>query len=189
MQLDIIGYFIIAIVGIGLLLILLSGPLSSLTNGVFCFFYQQMLHMESSYCKPSATGPNQVNVCAKSKEGCNEVATNAEEVARIIASYAIACWQNQRSATATVQCYNMFLETHPGVITESMMTQIMEKEGGCKALENSKVVDDNGELVDYLGDCGTSDNIVWKVSGNFLYSQTLVSIKYDTDVKKIVIRA
>ena len=190
MQMDIIAYFIIAIAGIALLLILLSGPLSSMTTGVFCFFYQQMLHMESSYCKPATTVTEQVNVCSKIKEGCNEVATNAEEVARIIASYSIACWRTEISAaTKTAQCYSIFLETHPGIVTENMMTQIMEKEDGCRVLENAKVVDDKGSLTNYTGDCGSKDNIVWQVSGNVLQQQTLVSIKYDIEQKKIVIRA
>jgi len=190
MQLDIIAYFIIAIAGIALLLILLSGPLSSLTKNTFCFFYQKMLHLESYYCKPEVPPSKQVNVCSKAGEDCDEVATSAEEVARIIASYAIACWQTERSAaTERVQCYNLFLETHPGAVTEMIMTQVMERENACKALENSKVVDDKGVLIDYVGDCGSSDNIAWDVSGNVLSTQTLVSIKYDRTQNKIVIKA
>jgi len=189
MQLDIIAYFIIAIAGIALLLILLSGPLSSLTKNTFCFFYQKMLRLESPYCKPPPP-VRTVNVCSKAGEDCDEVATSAEEVARIIASYAIACWQTERSAaTERVQCYNLFLETHPGAVTEMIMTQVMERENACKALENSKVVDDKGVLIDYVGDCGSSDNIVWDVSGNVLLQQTLVSIKYDRVQNKIVIKA
>jgi len=190
MQLDIIAYFIIAIAGIALLLILLSGPLSSLTKNVFCFFYQKMLHLESYYCKPEVPISKQVNVCSKAAEGCDEVATTAEEVARIVASYAIACWQTERStATDSVLCYSIFLETHPGAVTEMIMTQVMEKENACKALENSKVIDDKGNSIDYIGDCGTNDNIVWEVSGNILQTQTLVSIKYDRTQNKIIIRA
>jgi hypothetical protein len=190
MQLDIIAYLIIAIVGIAILLILLSGPLSSLTKGVFCFFYQSMLHQQSSYCKPTTSNVKQVTVCSKAGEGCDEVAISAEEVARIAASYTIACWQTERSTmTPVAQCYSIFFETHPGTVTETMMTQIMERENGCQVLENSKVVDESGNLVSYIGNCGTNDNIVWEVSGNVLSSQTLVSIKYDRNVSKIVIRA
>jgi hypothetical protein len=146
--------------------------------------------MQTSYCKPTVTTGEQITICSKSGKDCNEVAISAEDVARLIASYAITCWENQRStATQTIPCYSIFLETHPGNVSEVLMTQIMERENACKALENSKVVDEKGNFTDYAGNCGTTDGITWDVSGYVISTQSLVSIMYDRAKNNIVISA
>ncbi len=186
---DMIAYLVIGLVGIGILLYFIQGPLSSLAKNTFCFFYENLLKQTSDFCKSQTVAMSRITICERMKPDCDQAAKTQDDLARIIAAYAITCWQDmQIRVSKNVVCYEIWLETHPGQITEEDMTKIMEKEKGCNILENSKVVDSNGNLIDYPGKCGVRDNIVWDVSGNMIQNQNLILIKYDTDLNKIIIR-
>jgi hypothetical protein len=186
-ELDMMGYLTIGIVGIIVLLMFLVGPFSNAMKKTFCFFYETTLKQTSDFCKGFNQPPLSVSVC---KQGCQQSAENREELARLIAAYAITCWNDQRTKVfnSTI-CTSLFVQDTYGTITEDYITGIMEKEGGCDILENSMVVNPNGQLVNYSGNCGGNDNIVWQVSGNVITDQQLILIKYDTDQNKIVIIA
>ena len=187
LELDMMGYLTIGIVGIIVLLLFLVGPFSDTMKKTFCFFYQNTLKQTSDFCKGVFKPPESQSVC---RQGCDIDAENKEEFARLIAALAIKCWQEQRvKVSNSTICSNLFVEDSYGTVTESYITQIMENEHGCDVLENSKVVNAVGNLVDYAGNCGENDNIVWQVSGNVISDQRLILIKYDTDQNKIVIIA
>jgi len=180
LPLNLIGYMIIGIIGIMVLLLFLQGPLQSLLKNTFCYFYQNVLKQTSGFCSKPIDQTNFVDVSADTPE----------ELARNIAAYAITCWSKRSpEITKDIVCYNLFLKQNPGKVSELFMTQIMEREGGCQTISNSIVVDANGNSIPYPGNCGNEDDIVWDVSGNVIDQQSLVIIKYDLSLGKIVIKA
>lgn len=180
LELDIIGYLIIGIVGVMILVLFVSGPLRDVLRGTFCYFYINVLHQTSDYCKIIQTGPETVTISP----------TSQTELARDIAAYAIRCWQDERPiVTKQITCFNLNLATHPGIVYEFNVTKIMETEGGCTVLENSNIADENGNLVPYSGNCGSQDNLVWTVSGNAITDQQLILIIYDATSDKIIVQA
>jgi hypothetical protein len=180
MEINIIGYLIIGIVGIAILLIFVSGPLTTLLRGVFCYFYTTVLQQKSDYCKATQTGPNEIEISANSQD----------DLARYIAAYAIECWRDERPIISKrITCYNLLLNKHPGPVYEYNVTKIMEDEGGCSILENSRITDQNGQIVAYPGNCGSMDKLDWQVSGNVITDQQLVLIIYDASADKIIVQA
>lgn len=186
-EIDMIGYITIGIVGIVVLLMFLVGPFSDTMKKTFCFFYENTLKQTSDFCKAVNRPIESISIC---QHGCDQTVANREDFARLIAAYAITCWQQQRiQVSNSTVCYNLYVQDSYGLVSEDYMTSIMEKEGGCDVLENSMVVSPTGQLVPYAGNCGQNDNIVWQVSGNVLNDQQLILIKYDTNQNKIVIIA
>ena len=187
LELNTIGYLTVGIVGIIVLLMFLVGPFSDTMKKTFCYFYENTLKQTSDLCKGLNKPVTSISIC---RQGCDKSAENKEEFARLIAAFAISCWQGQRiKVTNSTVCYSLFVEDSFGPVTESYMTQIIERENGCDVLENSKIINATGQLSDYSGNCGGSDNIVWQVSGNVINDQRLILIKYDTVQNKIVIIA
>jgi len=177
---EVLGVIIVGLVGVVILLLFVQGPLASLLKGTFCYFYQNVLQQKSEFCKRPIDQPEFVTISADT----------AEELARNIAAYSIACWKEvSPTIKKDVICYNLLLDKHPGMVTETLLTQIMEKEGGCYELENAVVVSESGMQTTYSGNCGTYDQIVWDVSGNVILNQSIILIKYDLNSGKIVIKA
>lgn len=190
MELNIIAYVVITLVGVGVLLLLIEGPIKSFSKNTFCYFYQNILGQTSNFCKPSVRSLQTVVICETMKEGCDETATSSDELARVIAKYAILCWTDLRAVVRNeTACYSLSLEVNPGKVTEYLVTNIMEKEHGCELLENSVIKDEQGNIIDYPGNCGAKDQIYWDVSGNFIKDQGVILIKYDTTNKRIIIEA
>ena len=180
LEIDIMGYLLIGIIGIIILLVFVSGPLTTLMRGAFCYFYTNVLQQKSDYCKVMQTGPEFQTISPNSQD----------ELARDIAAYSIRCWQDERPIVKKqITCFNLNLATHPGTVYEYDVTKIMEKEGGCSILENSQIVDKNGKTVSYPGNCGSANNLVWQVSGNAITDQQLILIIYDATMDKIIIQA
>jgi len=181
-ELNIIAYIIIGLVGIMLLMMFVYGPLNLVVKNTFCYFYQTILKQTSDFCKEEPKGIRTVTIEPFDKE----------ELARYIAAYSILCWEELRPVISnSTICFNVKLKSHPGKIYESDVTRIMETDPGdaCSVLQNSKVIDESGKLVDYKGDCGKNDNIEWDVFGNYIEKQSLILIKYDMRINKIVISA
>lgn len=178
--LNLIGYMMIGIISIIVILLFLQGPLQSILTSTFCYFYQNVLQQTSGFCTPIQNTAPIVEINAQTPE---DLATN-------IAAYAIDCWSKHNpQISKDIICYNLLLKNNPGNVTEMLMTQIMEKEGGCQALQNSVVTLENGTSVPYPGNCGSEDDITWQVSGNVIDQQSIILIKYDLQSGKIVIKA
>jgi hypothetical protein len=182
-ELNMIAYLIIGIIGVALLLIFIYGPLNMLIKNGFCYFYQGVLGQRSDFCGTIDKPPESVEIAPETKD----------ELARYIAAYSILCWRDLRlAATESIICNKLWLTTHPGDVTEENVTKILEMENGCNVLENSMVVDKTGNLVKYRGSCGLEDDIYWDVgssSGYVIGRQSLIEIKYDIDKNKIVVKA
>jgi hypothetical protein len=180
MEISLMGYLVIGIIGIAILLVFVSGPLTTLLRGVFCYFYTNVLQQKSDSCTILQKGPEFITVSANSQD----------DLSRYIAAYAIKCWKDERPIISKkITCFNLLLDKHPGTVYEYDVTTIMEKEGGCSILENSQIVDKDGKTIPYSGNCGGMDNLVWKVSGNAITDQQLVLIIYDPSIDKIVVQA
>lgn len=179
-EFDIMGLLIIGVVGIIILVFFVSGPLQTFMKGVFCYFYVNILQQQTSSCPTIASGTQFTTISANSVD---ELATN-------IAAYAIRCWKDEMPVvTKQFTCFNLNIDKHPGPVYEYNVTKIMETQGGCSVLQNSMIVNENGTLVPYPGNCGSADDIQWNVSGNAIATQQLVLIIYDATIDKIIIQA
>lgn len=180
LEISIIGMLIIGIVGILILFIFVQGPLTSLMRDTFCYFLTSVLQQKSSYC-PS------LQTATKTETVAEDTVIN---LARKIAAYAITCWNDERPVVKKqIACFNLNLAKNPGPVYEYNVTKIMEDEKGCPILQNSKIVDENGNTVPYPGICGSADQIDWRVSGNAITDQKLILIIYDATIDKIIIQA
>jgi hypothetical protein len=190
LEINIIAIITIGIVGIAVLLAFLYGPLSTMIKTTFCYFYENLLKQKSEMCKTTTIIAPEVTICETKSERCDHAAEDVKEIVEYLAAYSILCWrETDVKITNNTICYQIFLETHPGDVNETFFTYVMEKERGCEVLQNSKVVLPDGTTVKYPGNCGTEDNLVWDVSGNVIKDQTLILIKYDMKLRKIVISA
>lgn len=187
--LDVIGFIIIALVGIMLLLIFISGPLSNLAKNMFCFFYQNVLHQSSDMCLKEYSGKKLI-LCENLYPECDDVISSPDDLARHLAAYSVVCWKDVAWSRTTkdIICYNIILKTHPGIVTEFDITKMIENEIGCENLQNSVVVDVDGNLMNYPN-CGVEDTIAWDVSNYVIDNQSLILIKYNTKTNQIVIKA
>lgn len=180
LEISLIGYIIIGIVGIGILVLFVTGPLNQLMRNAFCYFYTNVLQQSSEFCKTGPTGPGYPHITPSTQT----------DLARYVAAYAIKCWSDERPVIKSqITCYNIYLDTHPGPVYEYNVTKIMETEGGCSILQNSQIVDENGNSVPYSGNCGSADDLVWQVSGNSITDQQLILITYDAVNNKIIVQA
>ena len=179
LAIDTIGFIIIALVGVSLLIIFISGSLSDLGKNTFCYFYQNVLSKSSDICKQE-TIPEEIRIKPES----------VDDFARNIAAYSILCWEDATKSLKTkdTNCYTIRIESHPGNISEFNVTYILETEGGCNKLENSKITNETGIEIDYPGDCSLNDELKWDIDGNVIYDQKLILIKYDDSKKKIIIK-
>jgi len=180
LEIETIFVILIVLISISLLFLFVSGPLQDLGKDIFCFFYQNVLQQKHEKCKDFGISHKTENISPSTRE----------ELARYIAAYSIACWQKMRFEKGEyITCFSIRLENNPGKVTEYDVTKIMEKEGGCKILENSIIKDENGNEISYSGSCGDEDQIDWDVYGNYLKDQKLIMILYNKTSDKIVIKA
>lgn len=180
MEIDLMGLIIVGILGIAILILFVSGPLQNLLKGTFCYFYVNVLQQQSDYCKTTQTGPEFTTISPNTPT----------ELARFIAAYSIQCWRDERPIVKKqITCFNLNLNTHPGAVYEYNVTKVMETEGGCNALPNSIIINENGAAIPYPGNCGGSDDLQWQVSGNAITDQQLILIIYDATIDKIIVQS
>jgi len=181
-ELDLIGTMVIALVGVGILLMFVSGTLRESVNDGFCYLTQK-IGISISWCSPLGMSKNTVEL---EKRDIPDV----EALAVQLAGRSIQCWEMavKPEKKTNVICAELFLNYHPGKLSEENFTKIMEDQGGCEVLQNFMVIDESGSSVEYSGDCGDQDQVSWKIDGNVIESQSFIKIEYDTTSNKIVIK-
>ena len=180
LELELVGAMIIALVGIALLLMFVSSTTREAVSDGFCYLTQK-IGMTPQGCTPLGLGKQSEELDPKTPEA----------LALEISGRSIRCWQESIKTVQKkeVPCAELYLNTHPGPLSETDFTRVMEEGGGCEILQNYMVVDGMGNLVEYGGDCGDQEQIDWKVSGNVIDQQSFIRIVYDTTSNKIVIKA
>jgi hypothetical protein len=178
-ELDLVGTMLIAIVGIGILLAFVSGTVRESVNDGFCYLTQK-IGMTPVGCLVAGSTDGVIDINPKTT---NDLALN-------LATYSIKCWQEtvKNDQKTNIICSELFLQNHPGKLTEEGFTKVMENGGGCQIIQNYMVIDEYGAPTEYSGDCGDQDQIEWKISGNVIENQSLIMIKYDTTANRIVIQ-
>ncbi|MBI4173871.1 MAG: hypothetical protein HY519_04075 [Candidatus Aenigmarchaeota archaeon] len=150
--------------------------MQDVAKGAFCFAGKAFAPSSlPAYCKGECIFPSEV-VKAEDKAG----------IARKIAAYSIACYQDKPSycpqAGNYSNCYELIIEKPAGV-TESDVTDILYQEGGCRLLENAQVQTPAG-LQNYSQRCGGKDNLLWQASG----MEKILIVTYDLGEKKVRVR-
>lgn len=178
-ELDIVGVMLISLVGIGILLLFVSGTLRDSISEGFCYLTQKV-GIQMNWCRPQGIPKKAIEVEYKT---VNDMGVN-------LAAYSLKCWMEASKSEnkKDTVCYELFLKKHPGNLSEEQLTKIMEDQGGCDILQNYMVVDESGKDVEYSGDCGDKDEIDWQIFGNLISDQALIRIEYDTTQNKIVIK-
>jgi len=180
LAINVVGIMIIALVGVAVLLMFISGSLSSMTNSAFCYFSKYIGISHSGICESKYSFSKTIKLNVDSKE----------ELARYLGAYSILCWKEATKPLKKkdIICYQIFLNKPVGKVSEFDITHILETEGGCDELQNSIIKNETGAEIEYPGYCGDQDEICWNVSGNVIENQTLILIKYDTEQNQIVIK-
>ncbi|MGC9310208.1 MAG: hypothetical protein ACP5E4_00625 [Candidatus Aenigmatarchaeota archaeon] len=180
LAIDLTGTMLIAIVGIGILILFVSGSLSKSVNQGFCFLANG-IGIEPRWCEHRAFARETVDLEPLTKE----------DLAIELAAHSINCWMEaiKPKEKENFVCYEIFLKKHPGPVTEEDMTRVMEEEGGCEILQNFYIITESGTVIEYPGDCGDRDEIDWRVFDKVIDQQSLVRIEYDTASNKILIKA
>lgn len=179
LAINVIGIMIIALVGVAVLLMFISGSMSSTVKSAFCYF-SNYLDISPDFCENKYEPLKNIKLNVDSEE----------ELARQLAAYSILCWKEATKPLKRkdIICYQIFLTKPVGKVSEYNLTKLMEAENGCDELQNSVIKDENGMKVDYPGYCGDRNEIEWDVSGNVIDNQTLILIKYNTERNQIVIK-
>lgn len=178
LELETIIVVIIALVSVTLLLIFASGPLSDLGRNVLCFFYEKILQETRKECEAIGISGETIKIRPKT----------SEEMARLIAAYSISCYNKAKfeGKMQTIICYILEVDYEfYGIVAETDVTEIMQKEDGCDLLENSIAKDNNG--IEKSFDCGDEDNLIWNVDNNVITDQKIILIKYDRSINKVVV--
>ena len=182
MALDTIGFMIIALVGVLVLILLVSGSFTDMGRNAFCYFYQKVLSKNLDMCEPKENIAKKIEIEPE----------DSEDLARYIAAYSILCWEEATKSLKTkdTTCYSLSIEGGPWTppISEFYLTQnILVREGGCTELENNLAKNSDG-TVGMFDECGDSDQMNWDVDGNVISDQKLILIKYDDTIKQIIVK-
>jgi len=175
LALNAIGFMIIAIASVGLLLLLLSGPIRDSTKGIFCGAYGSFLPKENTpyYCKEGSAclsvSPKEIS------------AADRRELSRQIAAHIVSCFVDRQTLCRHFDNLSVgyVLRIQPMGVGETEVTDIIREENGCLDIKNSQVWNGTG-LFPYNG-CGSRDDIVWEAKTD----QELVFIGYDVERNQI----
>lgn len=179
MAMNLVGTMVVALAGIGILIMFVTGTLQSSVEDGFCYLANG-IGMEVDSCpKPSD---------ARHVEELEPYDT--EELAIDVAARILDCWMEAVKPLdkQDVVCYEIFLNHHPGPVTEEDVTKILEAEGGCEIIQNVMVVNSDGEEVEFSGDCGENDEIDWQIYDAVIEEESLIRIEYDVTENRIVVK-
>lgn len=169
---------IVAIAGVSLLLLTVTGVLPDVSRQAYCRAYTGVVSILPS---PEEGEPRIPSYCLFEAETESEKVSTTDSTiaARKLAASSIACWEKVKrfGIDRNYTCFELSFENGIPEVYEKNVTEIMEEEGGCRYLENSKYVDKNGNLKD-SEKCGSRNRIKWNVEGNVLKKQTLILIEY-----------
>jgi hypothetical protein len=176
---DLIGTMLIALAGVAILLLFVTGTLQSSVNQGFCYLAGS-IGMELNWCEPPSPAREVITISP----------FTPEELAVELAAYSILCWEESVKPIDKdeVVCYEIRIERRPGPVSEYNLTKALEDGGGCHLLQNYIIIDENGAEIEYDGNCGDKDEISWQIYDHVIDEETFVRIIYDTKANQIAIR-
>lgn len=200
--LNIIAGVIIAIAGISLLILTYTGILPEMFRNAYCQVYPSLVSVLPS---PEEGMPSPPDFC-REKLGLKEKrisSAKVDEISRQLAGYSLVCWEKARRLGLKTDylCYSIDYLTPKSKrkpISEKNVTQALKKEGGCRVLENSKIITPDGNLENFK--CGKRDKIDWKAETALcgvnptlckyiINLQTTIQIRYNSTSDKVEIIA
>ncbi|MFB6076016.1 MAG: hypothetical protein ABEK17_02630 [Candidatus Aenigmatarchaeota archaeon] len=179
MALNIVVAIIIAIAGVSLLLLTMSGMLPDVSREAYCSAYTGIITVLPS---PQEGGPRVPDYCLGDLKAKEKVfnTVDSEKTARSIAASTIACWEKveKMGIRENHTCFDMSFPNGVPKVSEKDITKVMEEEGGCRYLQNQVYYDSNGQM-GYSENCGDKDRIQWNVQDQkSLHGQKKVLIEY-----------
>lgn len=187
-----IAYLIFALIGALIMLAVYLNYYTQPTGGIFCAVYSNVYKIlpQGDELPPLPRACIQNRVAPIDSAHINFREKSAVED-RLV-EYIVSCYQNNKAyANLTMPCYQLKISSLVGEISETDITDNMEASGFiCNALENSKVIDSEGEMRDYSSiggkSCGTKDQIIWLVHQNTIKKEDTVEIKYVNRTVKVI---
>jgi len=151
-----IAAFIIAIIGVSVFLLLVSGNMQEAINTIYCKTY---LWIANSI--PFAETPTIPEICTPKKYLASERINERDNkvVSRILLALTISCWKQAEILRKEEDfgCYEVKISNKVENVTEANLSTVLIEEDHCKSIENS----------DY--GCGVKNQIVWDVEGKILF--------------------
>ncbi len=187
-----IAYLIFALIGALIMLAVYVNYYTQPTGGIFCAVYSNVYKIlpqgDELPPLPRACIQNRVAPIDSAHINFRE----KPDVEDRLVEYIVSCYQNNKAyANLTMPCYQVKISSLVGEISEVDITNNMEASGFiCDALENSKVIDSEGEMRDYSSiggkSCGTRDQLIWLVHQNIIKKGDMVEIKYTNRAVKVL---
>jgi len=166
---NVIAYVIIALIGVALLLLIITGSLQTAAKNAYCSAYGGIVLILPA---PEGGEPTVPAFCVYDQTVEDVVIREGDvvTVSRKIAGYAIACLKKTETLNldGNVTCYDIVMQNVTDVGEENVTT-ILINEGGCEVLQNS----DFG--------CGSRDQLIWNVDGGRITNQRLILIEYNSN--------
>ncbi len=187
-----IAYLIFALIGALIMLAVYINYYTQPTGGIFCAVYSNVYKIlpQGDELPPLPRACIQNRVAPIDSAHINFREKSAVED-RLV-EYIVSCYQNNKAyANLTMPCYQLKISSLVGEISETDITDNMEASGFiCDALENSKVIDSKGKIIDYSSirgkSCGTKDQLIWIVHKNTIKKGDTVEIKYINRAVKVI---
>jgi len=168
LALNAVWAMVIAIVGVLLFLMLVTGTLKNAANWFYCDIYIKVINFFTG--REMASIPE---VCKHFDRDTAKVERIEETSNRIFSrkllAYIISCWKEAeiKGLYESHPCYELRLPGNVSNVSESNVTDVLIREDHCKSIENS----------DY--GCGTEDQIIWSIEGGVINTQRIVLIEYN----------
>lgn len=172
-----IAFFLIALLGIGFLLAIISEFAPNWTGPIICRLYQTGLALMpvSDAMKPSLPWYCLQNEC-KYRRIRLLVKSNAD-LSKELANYMLKCWECSKRGkkSKTFICFELYSEMETD---ERMVTEWIRDMGMCNILPNNRI-----DFNKHSFDCGGENKIYWEGQK---VTETII-IKYDAFTHRLVV--
>lgn len=160
LALEVVWSIIIAMVGVLIFLLLITGTFKNAANWFYCDIYMKIINFFSG--SGLASIPEQCKGVVKGESKREDVKDVDNKIfSRKLLAYIIACWNELevKGLYESHPCYELRLSGNVENVSEENVSSILVNEDHCRSIENS----DFNEILDY--DCGAKNQILWSVDG------------------------
>jgi len=161
LALEVVWGIIIAMVGVLIFLLLITGTFKNAANWFYCDIYMKIINFFSG--SGLASIPEQCKGVVKGESKREDVKDVDNKIfSRKLLAYIIACWNELevKGLYESHPCYELRLSGNVENVSEENVSSILVNEDHCRSIENS----DFNAVLDY--DCGEKNQIIWSVDGS-----------------------